>query len=196
MIEPLERDLAGQLKLAELKIGSAGIGIHLERVVRRAEKSGDLAGKLDDVVHHVRQGDERGQALDLWQARAEDRAEARGIIAVVAQQLQVALERVAPAKRRERRGVVVGHRVVHAAKDRQPIHDPGRVRHVLADSEPRHARRNRPEKTTNFPRRVGLHVPRIKMAWAAIVEDQDARLNTWVCGCRRPAWSRSPAIGS
>ena len=162
MIEPVERDLAGQLQLAELEVGSAGIGIDLERVVRRAEEAGDLAGELHDVVHHVRQGDERGQALHLRQARAEDRAKARRIVAVVAQQLEVALERVATAKRRERRGVVVGHRVVHAPDDRQPIHDPGRVRHVLADPEPRNARRDRAEHAPDLPGRSGFmsHVSR------------------------------------
>src|SRR5208337_2441666 len=30
----------------------------------------ELAGKLDDVVHHVWQGDKSGQLVHFWQARA------------------------------------------------------------------------------------------------------------------------------
>ena len=113
--------------------------------MRRAEEARDLAGELHDVVHHVRQGHERGQAPALGQRRAQDRAVARRVVAVVAQELEVPLERVAAAQRRERRRVVVGHRVVHAPDDRQPVHHPRCVRQVLADPQPRHAGRDRAE---------------------------------------------------
>ena len=93
-----------------------------------------------------------GSPSALRQARAEDRAEARRVVAVVAQELQVALERVAAAERRERRRVVVGHRVVHAADDRQPVHDPRRVRQVLADPDAR-ARSSRSSRTRRGPPR-------------------------------------------
>ena len=62
MIEPVKRQVAGQIQLAEVKVGCARIGVHLKRVVRRAEEARDLTGKLHDVVHHVRQRDERGEA--------------------------------------------------------------------------------------------------------------------------------------
>ena len=86
MVEPVERQVTGKIQLTQMKIGRAGIGTHLKRVMCRAEETRDLAGKLHDVVHHVRQGDERGQAAALGQGRAQDRAIARRVIAVVAQE--------------------------------------------------------------------------------------------------------------
>ena len=124
---------------------------------------------------------------------AQDRAEARRVVAVVAQELQVPLERVAAAEGRERRRVVVRHRVVHAADDRQPVHHPGRVRQVLADPDARHARRDRAELAADLARGVRLHVPGVEVARPAVVEDQDARPD------RRsmpPPWRRAPRPGS
>jgi|SRR5271157_1704613 len=45
----------------------------------------ELAGELDDVVHHVRQGDKSGQLVHFRQARAEDRSVTGWIVTVVAQ---------------------------------------------------------------------------------------------------------------
>ena len=175
MIEPVERQVAGKLELTQMEVGRAGIGTHLKGIVRRAEEARDLAGKLHDVVHHVRQGDERGQAAALGQRRAQDRAIARRIVAVVAQELEVPLERVAAAQGRERRRIVVGHRVVHAPDDRQPVHHPRRLGQVLADPQPRHAGRDRAELAADLRRGVRLHVEGIDVAGTAVIEDQDAR---------------------
>ena len=61
IIEPVDRQAAGKIELIEMKIGRTGIGVHLKRIVCRAEETRNLARKLDDVVHHMRQGDERGE---------------------------------------------------------------------------------------------------------------------------------------
>ncbi len=69
-----------------------------------------------------------------------------------------------------------------ARHHRQPVHHPGRVRQVLADPQPRRGRRDRAERAADFGRRGGLHVHRVDVARAAVVEDQDARPDR-----RRPA---------
>ena len=183
--------LAGQVELVEPEGGGGGVGLDLERVVRRAEEARALARKLDDVVHRVRQRHERRQAAELRQRGAQGRAEAGGVVAVVPQQLQVPLERVAAAERRERRRVVVGHRVVHAADDRQPVGHAGRRGQVLADVEARHAGRDRPELPANLARGVGLHVPGVDVARAAVIEDQDARPDRRRAAARRPPSARA-----
>ena len=58
----------------------------------------------------------------LAHVRAQDRTIARRVIAIVAQELEITLERIAAAKRRERRRIVIGHRMVHAADDRKTVH--------------------------------------------------------------------------
>ena len=175
MVKPRQGDLAGQFKLAQLKVRRRWICVHLKGIVAGPEKAGHLAGKLDDVVHHVRQGDERGQLVHLQQARAEDRSVAGRIVAIVAQQLLISLERITAAKGRECRGVMVGHRVMHAPENRQTIHDAGGMRHVLAHPQAWYAGRNRVENAPDLAWRRGFHVPGIKMTGAAVVEDQDAR---------------------
>ncbi len=54
-VEPVRGNLAGQRKLIDLEIGAIGIANHLERIVRRPQEAGVLAGEDDDVVHHMRQ---------------------------------------------------------------------------------------------------------------------------------------------
>jgi hypothetical protein len=142
--------------------------------VRRAEKPGDLARELDHVVHHVRQGHERRKAGALGEFVTQDRAEAGRVVAIVRQEFEVALRGGAAAQRGEGGRVVVRHRMVQAADDRQPVDDPRRVRQVLADPDPGHIGRDRPKLAPDLSRGVGLHVPGIKVARPAVVEDQDA----------------------
>jgi hypothetical protein len=56
-------------------------------------------------------------------------------------------ERIAAAEGRECRGVMVGHRVMHAPENRQTIHDPGGAGHVLANPQARYAGGNRAEES-------------------------------------------------
>ncbi len=143
--------------------------------MRRAQEARDLAGELHHVVQHVRQCHRCGQAPALRHRRAQDRAVAGRIVAVVAQELEVPLQRVAPAHRRERSRVVVRHRVVHAADDRHAVHHPRCVRQVFADPHPGHARRDRAERAAHLRRSPRLHVDRVDVAGSAIIEQQDAR---------------------
>ena len=53
-----------------MKVGCAGISTYLKWVVCRSQETRNLAGKLHDVVHHVRQSDECGEAVA---ARARSR---------------------------------------------------------------------------------------------------------------------------
>ena len=175
MVEPVERQVAGEIELTEMKVGRAGIGTHLKWVMCRAEETRNLAGKLHDVVHHMRQGDERGKSLLLAQGCAQNRAIAWRVVTVVAQELEIPFEWVAATKGRECRRVVIGHRVVHAPDHRQTVHHLGRVRQVLADSQARHAGCDRAELATDLRRGVWLHVERIDMAGTTVMEDQDAR---------------------
>ena len=187
MVEPVERQITGKLELAHLKIGSAGIGVHLKRSVRRAQETCNLAGKLHNVVHHVRQRDKCWQPRALAHGRAQDRAIARRVIAVVAQELEITLERITAAQRRECRRVVVGHRMVHAAHDRQTVHDPCCLGQVLADPNPWHGGRDRAELAADLRRGIRLHVICVDMAGPAVMEDQDARAD------RRQGLPRQPS---
>src|SRR5262249_60221958 len=99
--------------------------------------------------------------------------------AIIAQEFEVALERVTAAKGRECRRVVVRHRMMHAADERQAVHHLGRVRQVLADAKPRDAGRDRTELAADFGRGLWLHVERVDMARAAVVKNQDARADRW-----------------
>ena len=58
VVEPSQRDLTRQVELAELEIHRTGICVYLKGIMRRAQKARDLAGELNDVVHHVRKCDE------------------------------------------------------------------------------------------------------------------------------------------
>jgi hypothetical protein len=84
-------------------------------------------------------------------------------------------ERIAAAEGRECRGVMVGHRVMHAPENRQTIHDPGGAGHVLANPQARYAGGNRAEEFPDLAWRREFHVPGIEMAGTAVIEDQDAR---------------------
>jgi len=98
VVETRKGDLTGQFKLAQLKVGRRRVCVHWKGIVAGPKKAGDLAGKLDDVVHHVRQGDKSGQLVHFRQARAEDRSVAGRIVAIVAQQLLVSLSGLRPQR--------------------------------------------------------------------------------------------------
>ena len=117
----VEGDIAGQFELAGVRVRGAGVVRDLERAVSRAEESRGLSRKLDDVIHHMRQRHEGRQARAAAKLLAQDRAQAGRIVRVVVQQLQVAPSGSAAAEGRKRRGIVVRHRVVHAAHDREPV---------------------------------------------------------------------------
>src|SRR5205814_3932957 len=107
-------------------------------------------------------------------------------VGVVGEQFQVAAERGAAAEGFDGRGVVVPHRVVQAADDGQPVHDPGAVRQVLADADPGRGGGDGAERAAHLGRGVRLRVPGVEVAGAAVVEDDDAVPHRGG-GRRRPA---------
>ena len=104
-----------------------------------------------------------------------DRAIARWVIAIVTQELEIALERITATQSRECRRVVIGHRMVHAAHNRQTIHHSCSLGQVLADPNPRHRRRNRTKLAADLCRGIRLHIVSVNMAGPAVMKDQDAR---------------------
>src|ERR1700678_516270 len=71
MVKPVKRQVAGEVEVTEMKVGYTGIGTHLKWVMSRSQETRDLAGKLHDVVHHMRQGDECRKAFSLVQGCAQ-----------------------------------------------------------------------------------------------------------------------------
>jgi len=106
----------------------------------------------------------------------EDRS-ARQIVAVVAQQLLVSLERIAAAEGHKCRYGMVGHRVMHAPENGQTIHDPGGPGHVLANAQAWYAGGNRAEESPDLAWRRGFDVPGIEMAGTTVIQNQHARLD-------------------
>ena len=104
----------------------------------------------------------------------QDRATARWVIAIVAQELEITFEWITAAQCCKRRRVVIGHRMVHAAHDRQTIHHTRYLGQVLADPNPWHRGGNRAELTADLCRGTRLHVISVNMARPAIMKDQDA----------------------
>ena len=176
---------SGSSSSSRRKSGAFGSDATWSGSCAEPRKPATWPGQLDHVVHHVRQGHERRQAAALGELMAEHRPQAGRVVAVVGQELEVALRGESAAERGERGRVVVRHRVVQAADDRQPVDDPRRVRQVLADLDTGHARRDRPELAADLPRGVRLHVPGVEVARAAVVEDQDARADGGGAGERR-----------
>ena len=73
-------------------------------------------------------------------------------------------------------GVVVADRVVDRADQRQVVRLLREHRQVLAEQEPRHRRRDRPELAPDAERGVGLHIPEVLMRGAPLEDEQDHRL--------------------
>ena len=97
MVEPGEGDVSRKLKLAKMEISGAGVCMNLKRIVRRAQEPSNLAGELHNVVHHMRKSNERGKPFHLPETGTHDRPIARRVVAIVAEQLKIALERVSAA---------------------------------------------------------------------------------------------------
>ena len=137
----------------------------------RAEEPGDLARQLDHVVHHVRQGHERRQAVrsgSPWLNAAPGRAGRCGRRPGV----EVALAGGRPRARRSGR-VVVRHRVVQAADDRQPVDHPaecGRCSQTWMPGTFVAIGRNSPRTSSGAPGSG----PRCRDGWGRRSEDGDA----------------------
>ena len=65
--------------------------------------------------------------------------------------------------------------VPERADQRDLVHLPGEPRQVLADRDARHVGRDRPELAAELGRGVGLQVPGVDGAQAAVQEDEDQR---------------------
>lgn len=133
--------------------------------MRRAEKSRDLARKLDDVAENMRQRDKRGHLPTIGQFMAQNRTEAGGIVAIVVQEFEVTFGGIATGKRDKCRGVVIRHRMVHAAHDREAIDDLRRQRHVLADVNAGNVRGDRCEFAAHFFAERSASCPRCRDGW-------------------------------
>src|SRR5262249_54881887 len=99
---------------------------------------------------------------------------ARKTVRIVRKELEVALEGSPAAQRLDGRRVMVAHRVVEAAYDRQLIDDPSAARQMLTDPQPRDSGGHSSERAAYFGGRVGFHVPVMEVARTAIVKQEDA----------------------
>src|SRR5262245_57457129 len=91
--------------------------------------------------------------------------------------LRVATEQRTPGQRLPATRGVVSHGVRHAADQGNLVHDPGHARQVFAKPQTRDARADGPELTADLSRGVRLWVPGVKLAGAAVVKQQDTRLD-------------------
>jgi hypothetical protein len=105
---------------------------------------------------------ERGSAREL----ADDRAE-RGALAAGPRKAGVDLAEE----------VVVLHRL-HAAQQREPVHDLCLHRHQFGEPHAGELRVDRLERPADLVRRVGLRVPHVDVARPAVEDDVDDRLGS------------------
>ena len=89
--------------------------------------------------------------------------------------------------RRRVDGAVQRIRMRQRADHRQPVHDPGDPRQVVADLDARHVRRDRLQFPLNLGRGLGLGVEGLMLRGRAVLVDQDARAGATEPGalCRR-----------
>ena len=162
---------------------SAG-AIHDPGVNRLTEESGILTGPdaAVGVEDMVRQRDRRrNQAAGRVQA-ADDRAQAGKIVRRTGIGVLEIHRRVRPA----REHVITARRVGVVAARHGPQHakvmgESRRPREELAQLQPRHRRRDRPEFATNFGRRLRLRIPRRMLRRPAHQKQHDAVL--WPARC-------------
>ena len=74
IFEPGQRQIRRQLELVYFEIRIIGIPIHLKGIVRGPQEPRILPRQLDDVVHHMRQGDMRRNVLPARRQPAQGRA--------------------------------------------------------------------------------------------------------------------------
>jgi len=125
-VEAMGGDVAGEGEFVDLEIGEVGIADDLEGIVSGSEETGILAGKDDDVVHDVREGDVHGDGGFGREERMEGGTEAGEVDeGVVGEEFEIAFDGSPAAEGLDDGGVVVGHRMMNAADDRHAIHPAG-----------------------------------------------------------------------
>ena len=154
-------------------MGSVRVAVHLKAIEGAAEQAGRLPRKLYHVVEGVGQGDVRQQvgALDPERSPRPSRGSAghagrrRGVLG--------RLPRGCAGQRLDRRGVVVAHRMVQAAHDRQAIYEAARARQVLTDADTRHHCGDRTILAAHLGGRVRLGIERVEVARPPVEEQED-----------------------
>ena len=156
-----------------VEVRRVGVARDLQGIVPWPQEAGMLSRNGSDCRHHIRrQVDAAGDAVV---ARMQIAQGGRVAWPVVARRQPLAAP-VGVASQ----DVVGGHQMVSLAVGKAAhqgvlVGAGGKARQVLADRQSRQTRGNRPEFSTDFRRRIRLHVEHIDMAGAAREEDEDHR---------------------
>ena len=156
-----------------------------QRVMRLAEEARVLAGRDGAVGDDVRIRDEGRHVLRAGRELVHHgtvRGKQRERIA----QALVIARRGAATQRVVTRRVVVLHRVIHRADERDLVHDLGHARETLAHLDAVGAGGDRLVRPANLFRRVRLHVEHVDVARPAPLEKEDDGLGL----CLRPFLER------
>ena len=188
LCEPLTAHVFLRLQFTHTEVFVARVFCDEKRIVRTAEKSRVLAGRLRrSVVQH------EGKLHAGWQVGrrrpvlGDDRAEI-GIVVLLRVRLagnRFGLADFAPHQRAVHRRVVAQHLVVHRPHDAQLLHVPGDVRQMFADRHSDNRRRNRRKLSPDIHRLPRLHVERVDMTHAAGLKQHQTRFDSRCANFRR-----------
>ena len=173
----------------DAEAGRTRIAVDLEAVVRAAQQSRRLTGKLNDVVERVGQCHIGEGVGALAQGETDGGAQRRHAARIVGEEFLVAAGGSAARQRLGRGGIVVPHRMVQSADEGDAIDDPRGQRQVLAEADSRDRGGDGAIFPADLGRRIGLGIERIEVARTAIIKHEDAgsdclgRLG-WRCGSR------------
>jgi hypothetical protein len=134
----------------------------------------------------------------LAELMADRRPVARKAEGVVGEEFEIPLERRPAAQGFHRRRVVIPHGMMHAANDGETVCEPRRLRKVFTDAQTRHGSSNRVEIAADLARRMRFHVPGIEMAGSAVMENQNAGVDSGGYRCIRgkEAWQGQSQIAN
>ena len=175
MVEPVKRQVAGEIELTEMKVGCTGIGTDLKWVMCRAQETRDLAGKLHDVVHHMRQGDECGEAFLSRKVALRVAPWHGGSLRSLLRSSRSPLSGLRPQRAVNAAALwlVIGWCILRTTARRSITFAVwGKCSQTRVA---RHAGCDRAELPTDLRRGVGLHVEGIDVAGTTVMEDEDAR---------------------
>ena len=174
--DALQRELAREVQAGDPVAREARVAGD-ERLELAPEEAGVLAGEeRPEVAHPVGRVDEVGEVAARRPELRQDRPERREVRRRRARDQPPIGDRRLPRQREVGPGVVVVDRVMHRAHERQVMRLLRQERQVLAEREPGHGRRDRPELAANPLGRVGLHVPEVLVRRPPLQEEEDQRL--------------------
>ncbi len=191
--EPRGVDVRRERQLGHGEVAGAGVFEHEQRVVRSAQPAAEEAGlrwSPGPFGRHVGERDVRNDRPDRRAAEPDDRPDRR---VVVGGEPSPQFAPIVPGQAAiNGRRVRVVHAVMGRADQGPQMNLARETGEMLGNLDPRQTRSDRLELAPDLDRRVGLHVPHVELAGAAVQEDDDARIGP---GRESRAVGHAPASG-